>query len=238
MHLKLRERLAYESPGSRAGPLIHYVHGYAALAAGEHKEGLRVLTGLLIYDDWKAIAVEPLSRRALERARTGDKVGLKALDWVIRVYPKAAWAHANYALALRLVGDYDAAARAYARLLRVAGRKGWTLNESALLEHARGRSQKALDLLLEGARDASDPRGQDTCRGNAAMLLLLRGRASDRVRAAILLERAVARDPTRVRSRYWLEQLKRGGRLPDGGRYARVTLEPASGSKSSEGSGR
>ena len=211
-----------------------YLRALSRLQQNKPELVLAMIVPLLDEEPWRPLAVEPVSRSALMLARAGRPGGLKGLAAIRGAYGSAGWSHANYALALRLLGEYDAAARAYAGLLAAVGRKAWALNELALLEHARGRSQRALDLLFEGARDDSDASGQDTCRGNAAMLLLLRGRPSDRVPAAVLLERAVKRDPTRVRSRYWLEQLRRGGRLPDGGRYARVTLERAAGTRGGE----
>lgn len=154
-----------------------------------------------------AEASDGLGRAGLRLCRRGDAAGLRGLRAVQKRWPGAGWALGNLALGLRLLGRYDEAAVCYEDLLIATRRAPWALNDAALVEVARGRIDRALELLFEGVRAGGD--GAANCGGNAAVLLMRRGRRGDAIQAEALLERIVARDKTRTRARFWLERLRR-----------------------------
>ncbi len=214
---RLQRALREVHPAHRR--VLHLLNG---LDAHRHKDARRAVEqfGVLVKDPALGrFVLGMFGRDAMQLCRAGDPLGVTALDRLRAIYPRAAWAVANLALGLRLVGRYADAHAAYTKVLGFAGRKAWVLNDLGLLHQAEGHYARALALFQEGADLPGDVGAADTCRGNAAMLFLRRDDPGDVARARTLLAQVVARDPTRVRSAYWLAQLRRpGGLLPNGRR--------------------
>jgi hypothetical protein len=148
-------------------------------------------------------------RRAVQLCRGGNEAGLAVLRDIAARQAGQAWAAANLGLGLRLVGRYDEARAVYADMLQRHGRQAWILNDLALVEQARADFDSALRLYLEGTRPpaSADVDAADTCRTNAAILLIARRGPNDSVKAEALLRVVVARDPSRVRSAWWLTRV-------------------------------
>lgn len=194
---------------------------FAALSArdeGEDELCLARCRALLASDELLRFATELGSREALRLARSGRDPGAVAfLESVVRRYDAPAWAQTNLGLALRLLGEYARSAAVYEEALAQHGRQAWLLNERALVALGRLDDVRAETLLREGAALADDPAGRGTCQGNLARVLMQRAerlereqpdRAAElRQEAIVLLRAALAQDPSRTRSRYWLGRL-------------------------------
>ncbi len=183
---------------------------------GQEVERVELLLPLLDDPSYQNHAADLIGRASLRLCRRGDERGMSGLAALRARWPLGAWTHGNHALGLRLLGRYEEAAAGYEDLLVRTERAAWALNDAALCEAARGRREAALTRLLEGAADARDADAADTCRTNAAVLLIERSRPGDRVRAEALLRVVVDRDATRVRARFWLARLARLATSPSG----------------------
>jgi tetratricopeptide (TPR) repeat protein len=170
------------------------------------------------------VAVDRGGRDALRRARAGDDSGLPLLEQTRAQQPEALWAISNLGLGQRLLGRYEAAMESYRKALELGGRRAGILNELALVHLAREDEESAERLLREGSADTKDPAGRGTAQGNLARVLM---RRADRLPASqiskarelrrealVMLRAALEQDPSRTRSRYWMERLLKG--LPKG----------------------
>ncbi|MFQ5506030.1 MAG: hypothetical protein ACE5F1_14715, partial [Planctomycetota bacterium] len=170
----------------------------------DHSEG-----PLLPDPSLRPLIVAHVGRGSLQLCRSGRARGAGALEEILRYYPDASWAWGNYGLGLRFLGRYAAAGQAYQCAMALAGRQAWLLNDLALLEQARRRLDRALALFLEGSRAPGEARDRDSCRTNAARLLMQRRGPGDLGMARILLQEVVAGGSKARRPRYWLAQLKK-----------------------------
>ncbi|MCA8969712.1 MAG: hypothetical protein KDC95_08010 [Planctomycetes bacterium] len=193
------------SNSTRLGPVLAAIF---ASRSGDDAGCVEALLPLLNDELYANHAADVIGRTSVRMCRRGDVDGLEGLEALRDRWSTAAWPLGNLGLGLRLVGRYEDAARCYADLLVRTLRAAWALNDAGLLELARGDRERALTLFLEGAADTRDPGAAGTCRGNAALTLLARGRPGDAVRAEALLENLVTHDPKRVRARFWLQRLR------------------------------
>ena len=169
------------------------------------------LDGLLEDRAWQRGVLPFLGRGALQLCRSGQRKGVEILERILRLYPGADWALSNLANGDRFVGDYEKAIGIYARLMQQHGRQAWFLNGLALVHQARFERDKALALYLEGGKETCPGTQADrfTCRTNAAVLLIARGKASDLDRAEQLLDSVVSKDPAAIRAPYYLRRIQR-----------------------------
>ncbi len=179
---------------------------------------IQSLFPLMDYRPWLVPLAGLLGKMAIRLSRRGNASGLPILKKIAGLWKGQAFASANLALALRLLGHYSKADRIYKQAARESRRAPWLLNNWGLCREAMGDREGALRLFLEGSRSDSHPnshtekglappqnlRDRATCQANAAFLLEARGRLGDLSRAISLLERAVSLAPDRIRPRYYL----------------------------------
>lgn len=171
---------------------------------------LQTLSPLLEYRPWMVSLTGILGSMAIQLSRRGNPAGLPILRKIATIWKGRAFASANLALALRLIGKYTEADHFYRKAAKESGRAAWVLNNWGLCRDAMKDLDGALALFLEGARGGdvrkkeTNPGDLATCQTNAALLLAKRGFAGDRVRAIDLLRRATTLAPDRIRPRYYL----------------------------------
>lgn len=188
--------VAHPELGARARAWL----GRALIQAGRAEEALPHFEELLArhpefrreaLDGWIGVAVARAGAR-----RFADALAL--YERVLAVEPDNYWAHLGRPLCHKHLGDVEAAIAAYDAALEAIPDDPQLLNDDALLLHAVGRRDRALELferaLALGSADAGENLGVLALRG-----LHPRGSAAD------YFARTLELDPTRPRVRLYRE---------------------------------
>ncbi len=199
--------------------VLNLLKGLLQRAQHQIKASLQTLTPLFGFRPWTGPLANPLGSMAIELSRRGNSSGLPILRKISLLWRGQAFASANLALALRLLGKYSKSDHLYQQAAQESRRAPWLLNNWGLCREAMGDLEGALRLFLEGARRAEENKGGKlsgdaaTCQTNAALLLEKRRRDGDLARAIALLKHAVHLTPNRIRPRYYLHifRIERSG---------------------------